>query len=223
MAVFELNHGAHHDHIVCVDCGRVEEFMDGGIEDRQQAVAKRLGFEISDHSLILYGHCRKPIARIKSARSSSGRDLRQAPAPRRRRAFFLGGFLRRSRASISRACARASAVISMPPDMRAISSMRSAALKVFTAVRVMLPSLRLVTRNCRWAWAATCARWSRTAPASARRAPGACADDLCDGAAYAASTSSNTMHREPLSADVATCTARLMRDSSPPRRPWRDP
>ena len=60
MAVFELNQGGHHDHIVCVDCGRVEEFMDGGIEERQQAVAKRLGFEISDHSLILYGHCRKP-------------------------------------------------------------------------------------------------------------------------------------------------------------------
>ena len=59
-AVFELNHGAHHDHIVCVDCGRVEEFMDGGIEERQTAVAKRLGFEISDHALILYGHCRKP-------------------------------------------------------------------------------------------------------------------------------------------------------------------
>ena len=60
MAVFELNQGAHHDHIVCVDCGRVEEFMDGGIEDRQHAVAQRLGFEISDHALILYGHCRKP-------------------------------------------------------------------------------------------------------------------------------------------------------------------
>jgi Fur family ferric uptake transcriptional regulator len=59
MAVFELNHGPHHDHIVCVDCGNVEEFMDGGIEERQQAVAERLGFEISDHALILYGHCRK--------------------------------------------------------------------------------------------------------------------------------------------------------------------
>jgi len=59
MAVFELNHGPHHDHIVCVDCGNVEEFMDGGIEERQQAVAVRLGFEISDHALILYGHCRK--------------------------------------------------------------------------------------------------------------------------------------------------------------------
>ena len=59
MAVFELNEGTHHDHIVCVDCGRVEEFMDGGIEERQHAVAKRLGFEISDHALILYGHCHK--------------------------------------------------------------------------------------------------------------------------------------------------------------------
>src|SRR6267378_3764259 len=60
MAVFELNQGTHHDHIVCQDCGRVEEFMDSGIEERQTAVAKRLGFEIADHSMILYGRCRKP-------------------------------------------------------------------------------------------------------------------------------------------------------------------
>jgi Fur family transcriptional regulator, ferric uptake regulator len=66
-AVFELNQGAHHDHIVCVDCGRVEEFMDSGIEERQQAVAGRLGFEISDHALILYGHCRKPQCPNKRA------------------------------------------------------------------------------------------------------------------------------------------------------------
>ncbi len=59
MAVFELNQGAHHDHIVCLDCGRVEEFVDTGIEDRQQAVADRHGFEIQDHSLILYGRCRR--------------------------------------------------------------------------------------------------------------------------------------------------------------------
>jgi len=59
MAVFELNQGSHHDHIVCIDCGRVEEFMDGGIEERQHTVARELGFEIRDHSLILYGHCRK--------------------------------------------------------------------------------------------------------------------------------------------------------------------
>ncbi|MEO7773919.1 MAG: ferric iron uptake transcriptional regulator [Steroidobacteraceae bacterium] len=59
MAVFELNHGAHHDHIVCIDCGKVEEFMDRGIEERQTAVANELGFDIRDHSLILYGHCRR--------------------------------------------------------------------------------------------------------------------------------------------------------------------
>jgi Fur family ferric uptake transcriptional regulator len=60
MAVFELNHGTHHDHIVCLDCNRVEEFVDSGIEDRQTTVAERLGFEIRDHSLILYGRCRRP-------------------------------------------------------------------------------------------------------------------------------------------------------------------
>lgn len=59
MAVFELNQGTHHDHIVCLDCGRVEEFVDPGIEDRQIEVATRLGFEIRDHSLILYGNCRR--------------------------------------------------------------------------------------------------------------------------------------------------------------------
>jgi Fur family ferric uptake transcriptional regulator len=57
MAVFEINHGTHHDHIVCLDCGRVEEFMDSGIEERQGSVAKKLGFELRDHSLIMYGHC----------------------------------------------------------------------------------------------------------------------------------------------------------------------
>jgi Fur family transcriptional regulator, ferric uptake regulator len=59
MAVFELNHGTHHDHIVCLDCGRVEEFMDSGIEERQTSVAQRLGFTIRDHSLIMYGDCRR--------------------------------------------------------------------------------------------------------------------------------------------------------------------
>jgi len=60
MAVFELNQGTHHDHIVCLDCGRVEEFVDSGIEARQTAVASKLGFTIRDHSLILYGHCQRP-------------------------------------------------------------------------------------------------------------------------------------------------------------------
>ena len=101
MAVFELNHGAHHDHIVCVDCGRVEEFIDGGIEERQQAVAKRLGFEISDHSLILYGHCRKSTARIKS-----GRKQRASCAPPARAFAFAGCRRRRAREHVARMGAR---------------------------------------------------------------------------------------------------------------------
>jgi Fur family ferric uptake transcriptional regulator len=59
MAVFELNRGSHHDHIVCLDCGKVEEFMDSDIEDRQEAIARQHGFEIEDHSMVIYGHCRK--------------------------------------------------------------------------------------------------------------------------------------------------------------------
>ncbi len=59
MAVFELNQGSHHDHIVCMDCGYVEEFVDIAIEERQLAAAVRLGFDIQDHSLILYGRCRR--------------------------------------------------------------------------------------------------------------------------------------------------------------------
>ena len=56
-AVFELNEGQHHDHMVCLDCGRVEEFYDAQIESRQQAVAQAKGFVIADHALSLYAHC----------------------------------------------------------------------------------------------------------------------------------------------------------------------
>jgi Fur family transcriptional regulator, ferric uptake regulator len=58
-AVYELNEGTHHDHMVCLDCGRVEEFYDAEIEKRQHAVAKAKGFEIADHALSLYAHCTK--------------------------------------------------------------------------------------------------------------------------------------------------------------------
>jgi Fur family ferric uptake transcriptional regulator len=71
MAVFELNHGTHHDHIVCQDCGRVEEFMDSGIEERQTAVAQRLGFTIRDHSLILYGRCKRPNCQFRNRPKNS--------------------------------------------------------------------------------------------------------------------------------------------------------
>jgi Fur family ferric uptake transcriptional regulator len=56
-AVYELNEGQHHDHMVCLDCGKVEEFYDPEIEQRQQAVALAKGFVIADHALSLYAHC----------------------------------------------------------------------------------------------------------------------------------------------------------------------
>lgn len=58
-AVFELNEGKHHDHLVCLDCGRVEEFYDAEIEKRQSAVARARGFELQDHALALYAVCTK--------------------------------------------------------------------------------------------------------------------------------------------------------------------
>ena len=65
-AVFELNEGEHHDHIVCTDCGRVEEFSDAGIEERQHEIAAGLGFEITDHSLTLHGRCVRPDCPYRS-------------------------------------------------------------------------------------------------------------------------------------------------------------
>jgi Fur family ferric uptake transcriptional regulator len=59
-SVFELNEGAHHDHLVCVDCGKVEEFLDSQIEERQRLVAEQRGFELQDHALALYATCRRP-------------------------------------------------------------------------------------------------------------------------------------------------------------------
>jgi Fur family ferric uptake transcriptional regulator len=58
-AVFELNEGGHHDHLVCLQCGRVEEFYDSDIERRQESVAQERGFTVHDHSLYLYADCTK--------------------------------------------------------------------------------------------------------------------------------------------------------------------
>ncbi|HUX31744.1 MAG TPA: ferric iron uptake transcriptional regulator [Thiobacillus sp.] len=67
-AVFELDQGDHHDHLVCLQCGKVEEFYDSEIEKRQTRIARERGFAIRDHSLQLYADCikencpgRKPI------------------------------------------------------------------------------------------------------------------------------------------------------------------
>lgn len=58
-AVFELNEGSHHDHLVCTTCGRVEEFVDAEIEARQQKIAAERGFRLQEHALALYGECLK--------------------------------------------------------------------------------------------------------------------------------------------------------------------
>ena len=59
-AVFELNQGSHHDHLVCLQCGRVEEFYDSEIEKRQTEITRKRGFELRGHSLALYADCIKP-------------------------------------------------------------------------------------------------------------------------------------------------------------------
>jgi Fur family ferric uptake transcriptional regulator len=56
-SIFELNRGDHHDHMVCVKCGRVEEFRDDTIEQRQQEIARQRRFNLTEHSLCLYGVC----------------------------------------------------------------------------------------------------------------------------------------------------------------------
>lgn len=58
-SVFELNEGQHHDHLVCLDCGRVEEFFDADIESRQRLVAQTRGFSLQEHALSLYANCTK--------------------------------------------------------------------------------------------------------------------------------------------------------------------
>ena len=74
-AVFEINHGKHHDHLVCVDCGRVEEFYDPEIEKRQNAVAEERGFAIQDHALYLYAHCTKSVCPHRDNPDRKSRSL----------------------------------------------------------------------------------------------------------------------------------------------------
>lgn len=57
-AVFELDQAGHHDHLICVSCGKVEEFYDETIEKQQIKIAETKGYEVTDHSMTLYGKCR---------------------------------------------------------------------------------------------------------------------------------------------------------------------
>jgi len=63
-AVYELDEGQHHDHLVCLDCGRVEEFYDPEIEQRQQRIAQERGFTLQEHALSLYANCNKTDCEI---------------------------------------------------------------------------------------------------------------------------------------------------------------
>ena len=57
-SIFEIEHGDHHDHLICIKCGKVVEFTDKIIEDRQCEIAKDVGFSIHDHHLTIYGICK---------------------------------------------------------------------------------------------------------------------------------------------------------------------
>jgi Fur family ferric uptake transcriptional regulator len=67
-SVFELNEGQHHDHLVCLDCGRVEEFFDDQIEARQRAISAQRGFALEEHSLALYAHCTRKACPHRGAK-----------------------------------------------------------------------------------------------------------------------------------------------------------
>ena len=72
-AIYELSDGTHHDHLVCLGCGRVEEFYDPEIEKRQAAIAQAKGFEIVDHALSLYASCTKTDCEHRPRQKSPGR------------------------------------------------------------------------------------------------------------------------------------------------------
>ena len=59
-AVFELDRGKHHDHLICIKCGKIVEFLNASIEEQQKKIAEDAGFKITDHSLIIYGECSSP-------------------------------------------------------------------------------------------------------------------------------------------------------------------
>ena len=72
-AVYELNRGSHHDHLLCLQCGKVEEFFDPAIEKRQQAIAAERGFRLAEHALHLYVECIKENCPNRKVGKSGGR------------------------------------------------------------------------------------------------------------------------------------------------------
>ncbi|MBF0455204.1 MAG: ferric iron uptake transcriptional regulator [Magnetococcales bacterium] len=74
-AVFELNEGNHHDHLVCIECGKVEEFLDEGIEKRQKEIAAERGFAVQDHALYIYVDCLRENCPNRAAKLSHTKPL----------------------------------------------------------------------------------------------------------------------------------------------------
>ncbi len=64
-AVFEIEQGKHHDHLVCIKCARVDEFIDDAIEKRQELIARQAGFKMTDHSLTIYGVCKECVVSLR--------------------------------------------------------------------------------------------------------------------------------------------------------------
>ena len=79
-AVFEINEGKHHDHMLCVKCGRVDEFLDDAIEARQAAIAERMGYEMTDHSLYIYGVCPDCQIEVAAGRLKTPKPLQEDKA-----------------------------------------------------------------------------------------------------------------------------------------------
>ncbi|MBF0357909.1 MAG: ferric iron uptake transcriptional regulator [Magnetococcales bacterium] len=71
-AVFELNEGLHHDHLVCIECGQVEEFIDESIEARQKEIAKERGFAVRDHALYIYVDCLRESCPNRPGQTATG-------------------------------------------------------------------------------------------------------------------------------------------------------
>lgn len=71
-AVFEMNEGKHHDHLVCLQCGKVEEFFDPEIERLQNQVAEQRGFRVRDHALYLYVDCLRQDCPNRNGRQEQG-------------------------------------------------------------------------------------------------------------------------------------------------------
>ena len=119
-AVFELADRTHHDHMVCLETGRVVEFYDERIEQLQREIADRHGYDIEEHSLVLYV---RPKKKLRAG-------LRYLAA----------------RSIISAACARVRSVISIPPSILDSSSTRSSGSSLRTFVLLVLPSVSFTTR-----------------------------------------------------------------------------